>query len=331
MSNLNKENQITSPSELDQVIQHTSTRSWLLIITLLISITAALTWAFFGEIPLIVEANGILIHEDGLRTIQAPEAGIIKKLHVKPNQHIKKGNLIANISLPLLVEKIEEKKALIELLKSHRKRTKKLKTSERWIKQEEILFQITKERNKLSKLRARYKSNSKIMAEYPGYITDIMVSDGDYIKLNDSIINIEPLLNKNPKMLAIMYLHPSKANKIKPGLETNIALQTFEPELFGLLKGKTITLSEYPETKQGMMRTLRNNTLVDSLINSGRTTELRIGLIPDINTVTGYSWTSNKGPSTKLKSGSTCKGSIILSKIKPIKLIIPLLKDLLLD
>jgi len=55
-----------------------------------------------------------------------------------------------------------------------------------------------------------------------------------------------------------------------------------------------------------------------------------IKLIPDSKTVSGFKWTSSRGPAITIKSGTACSGSITTRQETPINLLLQLSRKYLL-
>ena len=59
--------------------------------------TAALLWSIFGHIDIVAVAQGKIIPSDYSKVIQPLETGIIKKIHVRDGQHVKKGQVLIKL------------------------------------------------------------------------------------------------------------------------------------------------------------------------------------------------------------------------------------------
>lgn len=92
------------------------------------------------------------------------------------------------------------------------------------------------------------------------------------------------------------------------------------------MEGRVISVSEFPASRQGMMITLGNEALVNQLSGVGASLEVRIDLTRDMNTVSGYKWSSKDGPAVEMNSGTLAIGSITLKKERPITSVIPQIK-----
>ena len=59
--------------------------------------TAALLWSVFGHIDIVAVAQGKIIPSDYSKVIQPLESGIIRKIHVRDGQHVKKDDVLIEL------------------------------------------------------------------------------------------------------------------------------------------------------------------------------------------------------------------------------------------
>jgi hemolysin D len=59
--------------------------------------SAALLWSVLGHIDIVAVAQGKIIPSDYSKVIQPLESGIIKKIHVRDGQHVKKGDVLIEL------------------------------------------------------------------------------------------------------------------------------------------------------------------------------------------------------------------------------------------
>lgn len=76
-------------------------------------------------------------------------------------------------------------------------------------------------------------------------------------------------------------------------------------------------------TTDGMLRVLGSRELVQKFL-AGTTAvlELRVELLTDETTPSGYLWSSRRGPNLKIGDGTICSGSIVVKRQRPISLVL---------
>src|ERR1700685_947034 len=97
---------LSSPEQLDLVMQVTNTRSWIALTGLALLLTAAVTWGFIGSVPTKVQAQGGPMRAGGVFEIYSPGAGQVDELLVKEGDRIAVGQIVAHVAQPALDREI---------------------------------------------------------------------------------------------------------------------------------------------------------------------------------------------------------------------------------
>jgi HlyD family secretion protein len=97
-------------------------------------------------------------------------------------------------------------------------------------------------------------------------------------------------------------------------------------EEFGFLKGNVRFVADYPATPAALMRNCENESLVKSLTSDGTITEVRVTLLRDVATPSGFRWSSAKGPAIRITPGTLAGIRIVTRQQTPISLVLPFLK-----
>lgn len=181
----------------------------------------------------------------------------------------------------------------------------------------------------ISKLQEKLKFDSTIVSEEDGRVIEVKANRGDIIETDMPIISIEKSSENDRGLEVVLYVPAEVGKNILPGMEAQISPTIVKKEEQGFLLGKVVSISEYPATPQGMLRTLGNQDLVKELSGRSVPLEVRIDLIVDKNTLSGFKWSSHQGPPLKLSSGTLCTGSVTVKEQKPVSLVIPVLKKYL--
>lgn len=123
----------------------------------------------------------------------------------------------------------------------------------------------------------------------------------------------------------IIYVSPTAGKQLYPGMAAQISPATVQREEYGLILGRVLSVGEFPATSAGMLRTLGNEKLVQTLASGGNSIEVRIDLFPDENTPSGFQWTSPQGPPVEIQNGTPATAWITVETQSPISLILPVL------
>lgn len=111
---------LSSPEQLDQIMQVTSPRSWLALFALGSVIVTTLFWSVFGTIPTKVNGKGIIIRAGGVYEVVSLGAGRVTEMDVQAGDRVEKGQIVARVAQPDLLDEISKAKAeLTELQVQH--------------------------------------------------------------------------------------------------------------------------------------------------------------------------------------------------------------------
>ena len=111
---------MSSPEQLDQLIQITNPRSWIILVSVSLIIVTGLIWGFVGVIRDTVDGRGILIQTGGIYDIVATSAGQVHEILYKEDSFIKAGDIVAIITLPELKKALSDNtEKMKELIRQH--------------------------------------------------------------------------------------------------------------------------------------------------------------------------------------------------------------------
>ncbi|WP_366923922.1 NHLP bacteriocin system secretion protein [Metallumcola ferriviriculae] len=299
---------LSSPEQLDELIKVTSPRSWFALIAIGCILISAVAWSFLGSIPTKIDGRGILINDGGVFTLQHHTAGQVIDVRFMLGDMVKKGDVVARIALPQLVAEINSlQSTLNEMGNNQRADSPEYKVIE----------------DQVLQLREELDYKSQIVSQIDGRILELNIEKGSIIQPGDPLVTLEQY-GGTVKMEAVIYVPAEQGGIILPGMEAQISPTIVNKEEYGFMLGRVISVSEYPATTQSMMQTLGNENLVALLSGQGAPLMVRIDLIPDDSTESGYRWSSHGGPPMYIHSGTIVESAVITNREKPISKVIPL-------
>lgn len=172
-------------------------------------------------------------------------------------------------------------------------------------------------------IEAQLKSSGNIVSPYKGKVVEITSMEGSMVNTGTSVLTLEAVDGKKE---AIIFVPTVSGKKLTPGMKVDISPSTVEQEQYGFMYGQVLNVSEYPASNSMMMELLDNESLVNALSEGGAPFLVRVELIKDSLTYSGYKWSTPKGPQVRIGIGTVCTGSIVTEEIAPISLVIPLIK-----
>lgn len=88
---------LEAPEQLDQVVRLASAPVWLMATVLSVVLSVAVTWAVTGTVNTTVGAPGVLIHADGVSTLDATTSGQVARLWVPQGELAKSGTPLYSV------------------------------------------------------------------------------------------------------------------------------------------------------------------------------------------------------------------------------------------
>lgn len=107
---------LSSPEQLDQLMQVTNPRGWLALWAMVAVAAGVLAWGIFGAIPTEALGEGILIRRGGVSDLVATGSGQVDQMLVNVGDEVKKGQVVARIRQEGITRQVEETKARIASL-----------------------------------------------------------------------------------------------------------------------------------------------------------------------------------------------------------------------
>jgi HlyD family secretion protein len=102
---------LSSPEQLDQLMQVTNPQGWLALTGLSALLAAALLWGFFGSVPTETTGEGILLRQNGVSDLVAAGAGQVDEVEVAVGDAIQKGQVVAKLRQEALLRQIADSRA----------------------------------------------------------------------------------------------------------------------------------------------------------------------------------------------------------------------------
>lgn len=102
---------LSSPEQLDLMVRITSPAGWVALLAMLGLIVVAIMWGLFGSISTEVQGSAMLIKTGGVVDVTARSSGLITDVSVRAGDMVKRGQKIARIAQPELLEQFNRLKA----------------------------------------------------------------------------------------------------------------------------------------------------------------------------------------------------------------------------
>jgi hypothetical protein len=121
-------------------------------------------------------------------------------------------------------------------------------------------------------------------------------------------------------IVAVLYVPADSGKKIEPGMVAQLVPSGADQKEDGNLLGVVRSVSLYPVSSSGIMRTLGNSDVVNWIMQKvgSAVMEVRVDLVRDPGSPSGYLGSSKVGNHKPLTVGTICTGSIVTDRQPPL-------------
>lgn len=109
---------LSSPEQLDQLMQVTTPRGWLSLVAVGILLSGAMVWGFVGSIPVEAGGEGILLRQGGVSDLVVRGQGQVESVLVTVGDQVEKGQVVATLRQDELERKIEDNRSRLKHLRA---------------------------------------------------------------------------------------------------------------------------------------------------------------------------------------------------------------------
>lgn len=187
---------------------------------------------------------------------------------------------------------------------------------EQEIKEKERAILQANQEKELHRLSLNY---GQISSTESGVVLEVLVNPGNYVQAGTPLIHLEYASKINPPSLFYGFVSLKDGKQIREGLKVEIEPTTVNSEEYGAMLGIVKEISLFAVSKEDMANLIQNDSLINYLMHGEvAVMQMTIEPIKDLNTISGYKWTSKKGPPFKLTTGTVAKIATIAGRTRPV-------------
>ncbi|MBI5522796.1 MAG: NHLP bacteriocin system secretion protein [Desulfarculus sp.] len=190
----------------------------------------------------------------------------------------------------------------------------------------QVQLQVLQTQGKLALLKDQMEVRSQVVSDQTGRVLELKSRAGSDVNPGTALFSLE-LLDK--ELVVAAYVPASQGKRVIKGMRIEITPSTVKRDEYGYALGEVTSVSAFPATQQGMMSLLHNQELVTQFSRAGAPITVYASFVKSAGTVSGYQWSSEKGPPQQLFSGTVCTVQVVVEEEPPIQLVIPYFKKLL--
>lgn len=303
---------LSTPEQLDQLIQVTSPRSWLALGAIGTLLTGLLLWAYFGTVTTRVEGECVLFSSD-----------LYQRLNRFGSQDIEMQRDILDSQRRALEQAVSDARARVQELNQRLPTERKLLAqgliTGGQLRATEQLLADTRQALERDNAGLKQLSQRELAASFG--------REGELAGRAQIAAGSSP--EPTEHLQAVVYVATADGKRVTNGMEIRVAPASFKPEEHGYMLGRISAVAEFPATTTSMMRVLRNDQLVTQLSQTGAPFEVVADLEVDPGSPSGYRWTSAGGPDSRVQSGTPCTARIAVQSQRPVELVVPAIRKAL--
>ena len=291
---------LRSPEQLDSVIKVTQPVAWMALLTLCFLSASIVLWSVFGVMSVSVQGVGMILDPAGLVNVYHDVGGKISEILVRPGNRVRKGDVVARLTLPNMVN---------DIIKTRQDVMRSTNRS-----------QVENTVSNFDSLINIWYLSFNVVSTFDGIVTEVKANVGDVVAAGSTSICSIRQDQLREDVIAIMYVAADSGKKIEPGMVAQLTPSGSEQKEDGSLLGVVRAVSLYPVSNSGIMKTLGNSEVVNWILQKmgGAVMEVKVDLVKDPRSASGYLWTSRVGSHKPLTVGTICTGSVVTDRQPPL-------------
>jgi HlyD family secretion protein len=191
--------------------------------------------------------------------------------------------------------------------------------------------QVRETKQRIAQLKLRLSNQSDVVSQYNGRVLEVGTVIGRTVSNGTRLGTIEIEDSKAP-LLTLTYFADKDGKQIKPGMTLEVTPSVVKRERFGGIVAKVTEVSPFPVATQDIAAIIGNEDVAKSFAESfsqrgGVAVQVYAQMQNKQSNISGYEWSSSKGPDLKLSSGTTTSVRVKIGERSPISYIIPIFRS----
>jgi HlyD family secretion protein len=185
-----------SPEQLDQLLRISSPAGRLALAAAAALFACALAWGVFGSLPTKVTGQGILLRSSGLFTVTAQNSGKIANLYCFKGGNVALGQTLAQITQPILQDKIESAQSALSGLREKFRLAKEFGTEDTNLRLGDIVKKKQHLEVDLRNLRAQLSWYGERIRVMSPFVDDGLISKVELFQYQTELAKVQENLSQ---------------------------------------------------------------------------------------------------------------------------------------
>jgi len=153
-----------------------------------------------------------------------------------------------------------------------------------------------------------------------GVVVGVSSSVGAVIGIGTPLLAVERM-RLGDQLVALAFVPADQAARVAPGMAASVEVSSAPAAAFGALEGRVETVGTFPLSPAEVDGLLGNPALDPEVVLGSPPVLVTIRLTPDRATVSGFRWSTPKGPPFRLQPQALLSASIATGTQRPISLV----------
>ncbi len=270
--------------------------------------------------------KALAAHEQALAAARQKEAFLAGKL-TKDEALLKKGfatREAVEATRQAWLEAREQMLALSARIAEVKARFAQTRTA-RAARLDDLKRALIRERGRKAVLVATQANDGRLLAEEDGLVVAVEEPPGRRVEAGQPILTLE---TKGGAFTAYAYFPLAVGKKVRAGNPVLVAPTTVERSIYGAIEGRVTAVALLPSDRSDLLARFGNEALVKEILAAGPPLAVKIRLEKAPDTPTGFAWTSSVGPAIRLTPGTMAAATVVVRRVRPISLLVPVLTRL---
>ncbi len=167
---------LSSPEQLDQLLQVTNPYGWLALTAVGVILGAAVTWGFVGTIPTEAQGEGILLRQGGVSDLVALGQGQVEDVRVEVGDEVRKGQVVATLRQDELSRQIEDDRSRLADLREEYEDLERYAEEQRRLREQNLAQQRANLRRTIATLERDLEILKERLEAEKGLLNDGLIT-----------------------------------------------------------------------------------------------------------------------------------------------------------
>jgi multidrug efflux pump subunit AcrA (membrane-fusion protein) len=292
---------LRSPEQLDSLFRVTQPVTWMALVMLCILAASIVLWSVYGVMSESVNAVGLIIDSAGVVNVYHDVGGKLSEVLVRPGMRVKKGDVVARLSQPSIMSDIITSRQSIPMAANRQ--------------------QVESGIANFDSTMSKWYQSTAIVSEHDGIVAEVAVNEGNIVAAGSTVICTIRRDQGREDMSALMYVPIDSGKKVRAGMVARLAPSGADATEDGSLMGIVRDVALYPASSAGIMKNIGNADVAQWIMQQlgGAAVEVKVDLVRDPKSESGYLWSSVVGNRPRVSMGSFCTGTIVVKRTPPLE------------